>query len=139
MSSRQPTPLEIDAEASRASSPTSGSTLPNAFSRLMGGTLVIRSAAKRDRCARPAPSYNQHYNPFQKPADDLRVDYSPYVYGEPLYDDRAIIVARLLKFYTAAAAAKKPRTAWVWGLGYALINNKKANKPLMWCCKGCTF
>jgi len=139
MSSRHSTPLENDTTASQASTNASGSTLPNAFSRLMGPAPVIQSTAKRDLCVRPTPAYNQYYNPFQKPADDLRSDYSPYVYGEPLYDDRAIVVARLLKHHTEAGVAKKPRTQWVWKLGYALTDNQKPDKPIKWACKHCTF
>jgi hypothetical protein len=87
--------------------------MSNAFSRLMAAAPVVQSTVKRDLYTRPTPVYNQYYNPFQVPADDLYPDYSPYVYGEPLYDDRAIVVARLLKHYTAAGAAKKLRTQWV--------------------------
>jgi hypothetical protein len=113
MSSRYSTPLENDTIASQASTTASGSTIPNAFSRLMTAAPVVQSTAKRDLCTRPTPTYNQYYNPFQVPADDLYSGYSPYVYGEPLYDDRAIVVARLPKHHTAADAAKKPRTQWV--------------------------
>jgi hypothetical protein len=139
MSSRHSTPPENDTIASQASSIASGSTLPNAFSRMMGAAPVVQSTAKRDRCARPPPQYNHNYNPFEKPSDDIRSGYSPYVYGEPLYDDRAIIVARLPRYYTAAPAAKKPRTSWVWNLGYALTDNQKAGNPTIWACKLCTF
>ena len=110
MSSRHSTPLENDTTASQASTNASRSTLPNAFSRLMRPAPVIQSTTKRDLYTRPTPAYNQYYNPFQKLADDLRSDYSLYVYREPLYDDRAIVVARLLKHYIEAGAAKKPRT-----------------------------
>ena len=139
MSSRHFTPLENDTTVSQASTNASGSTLPNAFSRLMGPAPVIQSTAKRDLYIRPTPIYNQYYNLFQKPADDLRSDYSPYVYREPLYDDRAIVVARLLKHHTEASAVKKPRTQWVQKLGYALIDNQKLDKPIKWACKHYTF
>ena len=113
MSSRHFTLLENDITAFKTETITSGSTLPNAFSHLIGPAPVIQSTTKRDLYVRLTPVYNQYYNPFQKPADDLRSDYSPYVYGEPLYDDRAIVVARLPKHHTEASAAKKPRTQWV--------------------------
>ncbi len=74
---------------------------------------VVQSTIKRDRCARPTPTYNHNYNPYKKPSVGLRRDYSPYVYREPLYDDRPITVARLPTYHTAVAAAKKPRTQWV--------------------------
>ena len=123
MSSRHSTPLKNDTTASQASTNAFRSTLPNAFSRLIGPAPVIQSTAKRDLYTRLTSVYNQYYNPFQKPADDLRSNYSPYVYEEPLYDDRAIIVARLLKHHTEAGAAKKPRTQQIQKLGYAFTDN----------------
>jgi hypothetical protein len=105
--------LKNDTTVSQASTTASGLTMPNAFSRLMAAAPVVQSTIKRDLCTRPTPVYNQYYNPFQVPADDLHPDYSLYAYGEPLYDDCAIVVARLLKHYTAAGAVKKPRTQWV--------------------------
>ena len=62
-----------------------------------------------------------------------------YIYGEPLYDDRPIVVARLPRYHTEAGAAKKPRTSWVWALGYALTDNQKAGRPTIWACKNCMF
>jgi hypothetical protein len=111
MSSRHSTPLENDNTASQVSSITSRSTLPNAFSRMMGPAPVIQSTAKRDRYTRPIPQYNHNYDLYKKPSNDLRRDYSPYIYGEPLYDDRPIIVARLPRYHTEAGAVKKPRTS----------------------------
>ncbi len=113
MASCHSAPLENDTTASQASTTASRSTLPNAFSRMMAPAPVVQSTAKRDRCARPTPTYNHNYNPYEKPSVDLCRDYSPYVYGEPLYDDRAITVARLPAYHTVAAATKKPRTQWV--------------------------
>ena len=139
MSSRHSTPLENDTTASQAETITSGSTLPNAFSRMMGPAPTGQSTQKRDRYIRLKPQYNRNYNPFEKPPNDLRPDYSPYVFREPLYDDRAIIIARLPRYYTAAPAAKKPRTSWVWNIGYALTDNKKAGCPTIWACKLCMF
>ena len=135
MASCHSTPLENDTMASQAS----GSTLPNVFSRMMAPAPVVQSTAKRDRCTRPTLTYNHNYNPYEKPSVDLRRDYSPYVYGEPLYDDRPITVARLPAYHTAVAAVKKPRTQWVWNLGYALTDNQKLNRPTIWACKHCLF
>jgi hypothetical protein len=66
----------------------------------MGPAPVIQSTAKRDCYIRPTPQYNHNYDIYKKPSNDIRCDYSPYVYGEPLYDDRPIIVARLPRYYT---------------------------------------
>jgi len=113
MSSNHSTPLENDTIASQAETIASESTLPSAFSRMMGPAPIGQSIQKRDRCVRLKPQYNNNYNPFQKPSDALRCDYSPYVFGEPLYDDRPIIIAQLPRYYTAVGATKKPRTSWV--------------------------
>ena len=125
--------------ASQASGTPSGSALPNAFGRMMGPAPVVQSTAKRDRCNRPQPEYNNNYNSYEKLRDDLRPDYSPFEFGEPLFDDRPIIIARLPRLHTAASASKKPRTAWVWKLGYALTDNSKSNKPTIWAFKHCTY
>ena len=71
MSSRHSTPLENDNTASQISSITSGSTLPNAFSRMMGPAPVVQSTAKRDRCTRPTPQYNHNYDPYKKPSNNI--------------------------------------------------------------------
>jgi len=59
------------------------------------------------------PTYNERYNPYEPAKSDLLIDYSPYDYGEPLYDDRELIVARLPTRHTLAALPKKPRKSWV--------------------------
>jgi hypothetical protein len=92
-----------------------------------------------DRCKRPKPIYNNKYNPYALILSDIDKTYSPYVYGEPLYNDRAIIVANLPWQHTLAGAAKRQRTSWVWNLGYALIDNSKLKKPLMWAYKLCMY
>jgi hypothetical protein len=139
MASRHSTPLENDTTASQPSTTALGSTLPSAFSRMMQPAPVIQSTVKRDRCVRPTPTYNHNYNLYKKPLVDLRSDYSPYVYREPLYDNRPITVARLPTFHTALGPAKKPRTLWVWNLGYALTNNRQASRLTIWACKHCMF
>jgi hypothetical protein len=76
----------------------------------MGPAPVIQSTAKHDYCVWPTPWYNYNYDLYKKLSSDIRCDYSPYVYGEPLYNNRPIIVARLPWYYIKAGAAKKPRT-----------------------------
>src|SRR5437016_6144751 len=91
-----------------------------------------------DRCKRPTLKYNQNYNLYEPLCKDLPGGYSLYVFKEPLFDDRPAIVAQLPKKCTLASAAKRPRTAWVWPLGYAIEDNSKARKPvLMWAYKYC--
>src|ERR1700733_7790412 len=140
MPSRQSTPLELDSTASQASAAPSGSSLPNAFGRMMTSREAIQAtqnSLRRDRCKRPTPIYNSNYNPFESPSGDVPPAYSPYVFGEPLFDDREVVIARLPKHHTVAPPAKKPRTAWVWKLGYALTDHSKPSKPTIWACKHC--
>ncbi len=91
----------------------------------------------RDRCTRPVPVYNNNYNPYKTPREDLPPGYSPYVFKEPLFDDRPAITANFPKHSTLAPPSVKARTAWVWPLGYAVYDNKKAKAVLMWHCKLC--
>lgn len=141
MASRQPTPIGLASEAS-ATHPTSAtpstSSLPNAFGRMMANGPV-QEVLRRDTCKRPDPIYNTNYNPFIKPPDSLHGGYSPYIYGEPLYDDRPVIIARLPTNFTIAGPSKKARTSWVWNLGYAFSGSSKPNqKPaVFWACKHC--
>ncbi len=137
MSFRASTPFDLDASPFEASASTSKSTLPSAFGRMIQPNRPPTALLVRDRCTRPEPTYNDKYNPYVLPPSDLDKEYSPYAYGEPLYDDRAITVANLPRQHILASAAKRQRTSWVWNLGYALIANSKPNKPIMWACKLC--
>jgi hypothetical protein len=99
MSSRHETPLDLSDDELDTREPSSAplsSTLPSAFGRLMNASSASSSQpAKRDRCNRPTITYNEKYNPYKAPPEDLDARYSPYIYGEPLHDDRPIIVARI--------------------------------------------
>ena len=112
MSSRQSTPVKIDATASEASATPLGSTAPSVFGRMMG-TETVQKKAIRDTCKRPTPTYNTKYNPFEKPSPDVPGGYSPYKYLEPLFDDQLVITIRIPKYYTLAPPLKRPCTAWV--------------------------
>jgi hypothetical protein len=107
----------------------------------MAGKGKVQELIRRDTCKRPEPIYNANYNPYEKPPKDQPGGYSPYVYGEPLWDDRPVIVARLPRGYTIAGPAKKKRTQWVWNLGYALAKAvPPSQKPVtFWACKHCKF
>jgi hypothetical protein len=91
---------------------TSQLSIPNAFSRMMQGEKR-RDPALRDTCLRLIPKYNTNYNPYATPSEDLPNGYSPYVFKEPLYDDRPVIVNELPKNCVIAPLPKRPRTAWV--------------------------
>jgi hypothetical protein len=65
----------------------------------------------RDRCLCPPLIYNTNYNLYKSLRDDLPGGYSPYVFKEPLFDDRPVIVSYLPKESTLAPPPKRPRTA----------------------------
>jgi len=85
-------------------------SLPNAFSRIIARKGKMQEVLHCDTCNRPKLIYNTNYNPYKKPPKERPGGYSPYVYGEPLWDNRAIVVARLPRGYTIIKPAKKKRT-----------------------------
>ena len=104
----------------------------------MGGKGKGPEVILRDRCKRPTPIYNKNYNPHEALRVDILKGYSPYIFKEPLFDDRLVVVAQLPKKCTLAGASKRPRTQWVWLLGYVIQDNSKAGQPvMMWACKHC--
>jgi hypothetical protein len=139
MASNPGSPFVIDDTDSRPSPAPSGSTLQNAFGLMMVPQPAPLAAVQRDRCFRPPLVYNHNYRPTEPPNPNQPQGYSPYVYGEPLFDDREVIIKNLPKNHTVAPATKKPRTSWTWKVGYALVNTSKKNNPTIWCCKLCMF
>jgi hypothetical protein len=133
------TPLELDASTSQAPADRFTSTLPSTFGRMIQPSRLAATFIVHDRCKRPEPIYNYKYNHYTLILGDIDAIYSLYVYRKTLYDDRAAIVANLPQQHTLAGAAKRQRTFWVWNLGYALIDNSKISKPLMWACKLCMY
>src|SRR6266498_5505949 len=115
----------------------SQSSLPNTFGRMIGSGQPAEPKVVKDRYNRPPPTYNYNYNPEEPARDNLPKGYSPYVCGEPLYDDRLVIVARLPPRHTVVGAGKRLRTQWVWNLGYTLDDNSKTKSTLVWACKHC--
>jgi hypothetical protein len=90
-----------------------------------------RDPILRDTYIRLTPQYNTNYNPYAILRNDLPVKYSPYVFKEPLHDDRPIIVKELLKNCVVAPLAKRTRSAWVWRLGYAINDSFTARKAIL--------
>ncbi|PMD26689.1 hypothetical protein NA56DRAFT_744019, partial [Hyaloscypha hepaticicola] len=90
----------------------SQSSLPNAFGHIMPGEKG-RDLILRDTCICPTPQYNTNYNPYAIPREDLPAGYSPYVFKEPLYDDRPVTVNELPKNCVVTPPAKRTRSAWV--------------------------
>ena len=85
------TTLEASPEPSESSS-----TLPNAFRQMMQQQPVLQKKVVRDLCRRLSPTYNFNYNPYEPPNDDLLKDYLLYVFGKPLYNNREVIMLKLL-------------------------------------------
>jgi hypothetical protein len=143
MTSSQACPMLIeddDNRASPAASATTTASVVNPFKQMMAPQVAKKpAAALRDRCFRPPPTYNDQYDPYKSPNDKNKPDYSPYDYGEPLFDDREVIIARLPIGHVVAGATKKKRTSWTWKVGYAFTNTLKATRPTIWCCKLCKF
>jgi hypothetical protein len=109
------------------------SSLPNAFNRLME---KANPGALRDTCSRLTLEYNTNYNLYAMPREDLPDGYNPYVFKEPLHDNRPVTATQLPKNYTITPLTKRARISWVWRLGYAIDNSSKPRKPvLMWHCK----
>jgi hypothetical protein len=73
-------------------SPTENS---NVFSVLIGSSKLAADTIVKDKCKRLIPTYNHNYNPDKLPPTDLPGGYLLYVFGEPLFDDRAVLLARL--------------------------------------------
>jgi hypothetical protein len=111
----------------------------DAFGIMMAPQTAGNPAILRDRCFRPTPTYNENYDPTKPPNPLNKAEYSPYAFGEPLFNDRPIRLDRLRVGHVIAGATKRKRVQWTWKLGYALINNTKASKPIIWCCKLCTY
>jgi hypothetical protein len=107
MSFRASTPFDLDASPFKAFASTFKSTLPSAFGRMMQPNRPLTALLVRDRCTRPELTYNDKYNPYVLLPSDLNKEYSPYVYRELLYDDRAITVANLPRQHILAGAAKR--------------------------------
>ncbi|KAG4428489.1 hypothetical protein IFR05_016025 [Cadophora sp. M221] len=123
----------IDLE-NKASPVPSQFTVVNAFGMLMALAASKRPSMLRDRCSRLPTTYNNFYDPNKPANESNKANYSPYAFGEPLFDDRPVKLDRLPAGHTIAGASKRKRVQWVWKLGYALVNNSKASKPIIWCC-----
>jgi hypothetical protein len=111
MTSRDTTPVVIDNDTLEASTASTRVTLPSAFDLMLQPQPTVPTQSPRDRCARPIPMYNTNYNPHKAPSNDQPAGYSPYVFREPLFDDKEVVVANLPKKHVLAGPAKKPRVA----------------------------
>jgi hypothetical protein len=108
-----------------------------AYDGSCGTYSVSNFLCHKDTCERPMPLYNDKYNPFEPARDDLPSDYSPYVNGEPLFNDKAVIVTNLPKGMILSPATKKLNRSWLWLLGYTLIYSAANKKGTFWACKLC--
>ena len=146
MSSRHETSISLDRSASPALSassaaPSTAPTLTNAFSRIMATSRhpTPTSTISRDTCSFLEPQYNYNYNPLVPPSNTQPKGYSPYIFKEPLHDDREALLERFPPHYTLEGSSKRERTQWVWKLGYAVIQNGPTDKHSVtkWMCKRC--
>ena len=135
IASRDATPIET--HSSQTVSPSESSLL-DAFGRIIGES-VVQSIAHRDKYKRPLLLYNDKYDPYKPTNSNLPVGYTLYAFREPLFDNREAIVTRFLPNHVLAGPSKKPRTSWVWKVGYAFRDNRKPTKPLIWGYKLCKF
>ena len=143
MASSHASPVLIeddDARASLAASATTTATIVNTLQQIIRPQATKKpTKVVRDRCFRPPVKYNDQYDPFKPPNDRNKAEYSPYDFGEPLFDDREVIIARIPAGHVVAGASKKKKSSWTWKVGYAFINTLKANRPTIWCCKLCRY
>ena len=65
----------------------------------------------RDWYTRLVPTYNHYYNPYKLLPKDLPKGYSLYIYREPLFNNRAIVISRLLASYITTSAFTRLKTA----------------------------
>ncbi|PMD19705.1 hypothetical protein NA56DRAFT_660409 [Hyaloscypha hepaticicola] len=100
--------LELSSRSTRLTSiiTTSQSLIPNAFGRMMPGEKG-RDPILRDTCIHSTPQYNTNYNPYAIPREDLLAGYSPYIFKEPLHDNRLVIVNELPKNCVVTPPAKR--------------------------------
>jgi hypothetical protein len=140
MSPRHESPSVLSSTPSGTSAEPSQSSLgTNPFSRMMNPTRESTpTVIVKDTCKRPEVQYNFNYNPLIAPSDTQPKGYSPYVYGEPMYDDREPLTARFPRHHVLSGASKRERTQWVWRVGYMVVDSTKASKPInKWMCKHC--
>ena len=121
-----------------ASTAFTASTTPiNPFDRIMTGKAPKDLPVLRDICKRPPFIPTDKYDPYRPPPIERPSNYSPYHPGEPLFDDRACILANFpSKNIVLAGPPKRPRSNWAWNLGYAVVDSKK-DKAVLWLCKLC--
>lgn len=105
----------------------------------MAPDAARRKPILRDRCLRLKPVYNDCYNPELPPATTNGDEYSPYDFGEPLFDDRNVVVARLPTGHIVPGGGKRKMRQWVWKVGYHFTNTNKAANNSIWCCKLCMY
>ncbi|KAL5312887.1 hypothetical protein ACEPPN_019313 [Leptodophora sp. 'Broadleaf-Isolate-01'] len=117
--SRYTSPIIIDGATSGAPEALSADSAPNIFGRMMSvssASALLALAALtslRDLCQRPPRIYNEFYNPYEPKSDALPSDYSPYVNGQLLFNDKAVDIRKLPKGKSLAPANKKAKKSWV--------------------------
>ncbi|KAL5331077.1 hypothetical protein ACEPPN_000606 [Leptodophora sp. 'Broadleaf-Isolate-01'] len=111
MTSSHASPIIIEDDTDRASLARSAATtttpLVNPFATIMAPEASREKRVLRDYCFRPKPTYNDYYDLNKTPNMKNHEDYSPYDYREPLFNDRKVLVPRLLAGIVVAGAIKR--------------------------------
>ncbi|KAG4427744.1 hypothetical protein IFR05_016772 [Cadophora sp. M221] len=123
--------MVIDDGESRASPAASSTSLVNPFATMMAPQSSKESKMLRDRCFRPTPTYNDNYNPTKPPSELIKAEYSPYDFGEPLFDDREARPSRFPIGHVLAPASKRKFTSWTWKVTMKRNSARTANTTLM--------
>ncbi|KAL5331618.1 hypothetical protein ACEPPN_001152 [Leptodophora sp. 'Broadleaf-Isolate-01'] len=114
MASSHASPIDlVDDEDTRAPT-TPPRVVPNVLAAMITkptpDVTVPEPKVIRDKCKRLKPTYNDSYNPYNPYNESLKADYSPYDFGEPLFDDRKPFPRRFPRGMVLASALKKART-----------------------------
>ena len=109
MASSHTSPVVIADDKSRASSVPS-TVLNNTLINLFQAIMAPKSSGKkplRDRCFRLTPTYTTFYDPNKPLTHINHEEYSPYDFGEPLFGDRKVQLARLPTGFVMAGVTKR--------------------------------
>ena len=65
------------------------------FSRMIYNSRLSILTIVKDKCPRLEPTYNNNYDLNESPHNDQLKDYLLYIQGEPLYNNKPIIITNL--------------------------------------------
>jgi hypothetical protein len=82
---------------------------PNAFTTIIRPAKPFPVKVIKDKYNRLIPIYNGNYNPEKLTPEDQLLDYSPYAFREPLFNNRVAIISRLPRWHVLASTLKRAR------------------------------